>query len=290
MTPARLSSTISLVFLAFLTACGGAAPRAETPTPTRDPLLGTFLDAEDRVVPLPEVLARLEAARVVYLGETHDDPANHALQAALVEALYARDPSLGLGLEMVQRPFQPVLDEYVAGSLDETQLLSRLGWDERWGYDFAFYRPFFDLARAHRLPLRALNARSELTRRIGREGLDALTPEERAELPETDTTDAEHRAMVMAMLGDHPGLDDTKRERFYAAQLVWDETMAEEVARTLAAPDAPRHFVVLAGTGHVARGLGIPKRAARRGATPFIVVLPADACDSPADADLRWRP
>lgn len=290
MTPARLAPWVPLVLLAFLGGCGGASPRAETPPSTRDPLLGTFLDTEDHVIPLAQVLARLEAARVVYLGETHDDPASHALQAALVRALYARDPSLGIGLEMVQRPSQPVLDDYVAGRIDEAQLLTRLEWPTRWGFDFAFYRPFFELAREHRRPLRALNARSELTRRIGREGLDALTPAERAELPETDATDAAHHALVMAMLGDHPGLDDAKRERFYAAQLVWDETMAEEVARALAAPDAPRHFVVLAGTGHVARGLGIPKRAARRGATPFVVVLPLDACDSAADADLRWRP
>ncbi len=291
MSPARLSSFVFLL----LVGCGGALPAPVTPTPVAaQPAVavfpGTFLDAQDRVVPPAEVLARLEAARVVYVGELHDSPDSHALELAVIRALSDRDPSVAVGLEMVQRPFQAGLDDYIAGRTSEAQLLTAIEWAARWGFTFDLYRAIFKLARARHLPLRALNARMELTRRIGREGLAALTPAETAELPEMDANDPAHRALVLSMLGDHPGLDDAMRERFYQAQLVWDETMATEVARALSAPDAPRHLVVLAGTGHVRAGLGIPKRAARRAPAAFVTVLPASECEAASDADLRWRP
>jgi len=141
--------------------------------------------------------------------------------------------------------------------------------------------PIFSSASASRLPLIALNARRELTRAIAREGLEALTPELRAELPELDTSDAEHRAMVTEALGGHEGMDPARLERFYLAQLTWDESMAEGVARTMSAPSPPHRIVVLAGRMHVQAGLGIPRRAARRGITPFVVILPdsQSACD-----------
>jgi len=86
----------------------------------------------------------------------------------------------------------------------------------------------------------------------------------------------------------------------YLAQLVWDETMGSAVAEVLGAEGAPARMVVLAGRTHVWGGLGIPRRAARRGAAPFVVVLPAarrelaelrDRCDyawlviEPGEAD-----
>ena len=68
-------------------------------------------------------------------------------------------------------------------------------------------------------------------------------------------------------------------EDFYTAQVIWDETMAHEVAAVMTAKDAPEHLVVLAGAGHVRYGYGIPDRAARRGVTSFVTVLPVLADD-----------
>jgi uncharacterized iron-regulated protein len=52
-------------------------------------------------------------------------------------------------------------------------------------------------------------------------------------------------------------------ERFFEAQVLWDETMAEAIAQSwLKHPD--RQIVVLVGQGHVVFGDGIPSRVARR--------------------------
>lgn len=248
-------------FLLF--GCGGAARSGRTVAAIDDRQGDELVCAEG--IGWDELLA----ARAIYVGESHDSAEDHEHQLAVIRGIYARDPSLAIGMEMFQRPFQGALDQYVAAEIDEPALLAATEWQTRWNIDFALYRPILEFARVHRVPVIALNARRELTRAIAREGLDALGPELRAELPELDTSDAEHRAMVTEALGGHDGMDPARLERFYLAQLTWDESMAESVARTMSDPSAPRRIVVLAGRMHVEQGLGIPRRAARRGIAPW---------------------
>lgn len=286
--PARLALP-----LLWITACGAPAP-ARTPEPPR-----IFATVDGRAVSFEALLDALMDARVIYVGEHHDRAADHRAQAAILEGLHARDASLALGVEMVQQPHQGALDAFVAGGLDERGLLEGLEWERRWGVDFALYRPLFVHARRYRVPLVALNAPTELTRAIARAGLDALDPQQRASLPELDLEDETHRAMIGAVLRQHPGLDDAGFERYYAAQVVWDETMADGVARTLSertssGREAPARMLVLAGAMHV-RPVAIPERAARRGARPYAIVLPVRQSEldearraDPPIADFLW--
>lgn len=249
---------------------GGARSAADVPP-------GIVRCATGDRVSEDELVEALLAARVVYVGESHDDAAHHGVQREVLALVHARDPSLAIGMEMFQRPFQAPLDAYVAGTLDEAGMLAATEWAERWRVDVALYRPILELARAHRLPLVALNARREVTRGIARGGEDSLSPELRAEIPpDMVRDDAEHRAMVLGLFGEHhaESMDPAVLERMLLAQLVWDETMGLTVAETMAREGAPRRMIVLAGRAHVQGGVGIPRRAARRGATPFVVVLP----------------
>ncbi len=283
--PPAMSSQPNAIALAsvLLTACGAATPRPNAPV-------------ADRIIALPGARAvsfdaladAIAGARIVYVGEHHDRESDHRVELAVIEALYARDPSLALGLEMVQHPYQEALDAFVAGEIDEATLLERIDWSERWGFDFALYRPMLVFAREHHLPIVALNAPTELSRAIVHDGLDGLDDVQRAALPELDLTNAAHRAMIDDALREHPGLDAARLDRFYAAQVVWDETMADRAARFMAREDAPAHMVVLAGTMHVQAGLGIPSRAARRGARPYVIVMPV--AEGELDDALRADP
>jgi uncharacterized iron-regulated protein len=242
-------------------------------------------------------------ARVVYLGEEHNSEEDHALHARILEALYAHDSSLALGLEMFQRPAQPHLDDYVAGRIDEDTMLERTQWRERWGSDFDAYRPMVTFARQHRLPVVALNARREITRVVGRQGIDGLEEAVRASLPELDLDNQAHRRLVSEGLGSHAeSMRPEQLERLYQAQVIWDETMAETIAQTLSSPDAPpgdgqtgdgsavARMVVIAGRLHVESGLGIPERAARRGASPHRILIGLDHAESRREgrADFLW--
>ncbi|MBX3275523.1 MAG: ChaN family lipoprotein [Sandaracinaceae bacterium] len=272
---ARLAAVLGVL----IAGCGAAPPLVAGP-PTEDgPRIVEV--ATGASIPFDALIDRLAAARVVYVGERHDRAEDHEVQRAILVALHTRRPELAVGLEMFSRPYQDALDAYVAGSLDEAQLLEQTEWSSRWGFDFALYRSIVGYAGEHRLPLIALNAPREITRTIAREGLDALDEATRAALPELDRGSEAHRARVEAALREHPHVGEAGLERFYAAQLVWDETMAESVARH----DGP--MLVLAGAMHVARD-AVPERAARRGAAPFVIVLPEDELPADAAVDYVW--
>mgnify|MGYP003889085599 CR=1 FL=1 len=222
-----------------------------------------------------EVFDELSRADAVCLGELHDDDDHHAVQLLALEQMVARAPAasrrIAVGLEMVQRQFQPDLDDYGAGRIDEATMLIRVQW-KRWGFDFSYYRPLVGKALEGRAALLALNANEELRRRVSRVGIAGLTVEERAEVPELDLLDAEHRAWFNQIVGMHLSSDPAQFERSYTVQVLWDETMADLAWQWLAAQGShARQVAILAGTGHC-MDLGIPKRLRRRGADKVLSV------------------
>lgn len=86
------------------------------------------------------ILAALAPADVVYLAETHDRLADHEAQLEIVQQLFQAGGVDALGLEMFQRPFQPVLDAYLAGTLDEAGLVTGSEYEQRWGVSLGLLR------------------------------------------------------------------------------------------------------------------------------------------------------
>ncbi|MFO0931528.1 MAG: ChaN family lipoprotein [Planctomycetota bacterium] len=256
------------------TAAAPAAPAA-TPAPQM-PAAGTILDHRtDEAITFPQLVERLNAVRVVHVGEFHDQPAHHAFQAKVLAALAERtDTPLALGLEMFYTPFQPALDAYVAGEIDEKTMLERTEWATRWGFGWEMYAPMLRLCREKKLPVIALNAPKEVTRTVSRQGLDALTPEQKASLPPLDMTDGAHRAFVKAATGGHGHeMKPDAFERMYTAMVIWDETMSSNVAAWLEKAGPGSRMVVVAGNGHIADRYGVPARAARKSQAPYATIV-----------------
>jgi uncharacterized iron-regulated protein len=237
---------------------------------------------------------KLRTARVIFVGEEHPNPHHHAAEIEVLQRVFATEPSVGLGLEMLPRTLQGPLDAYVGGKLDEAGFLRAVDWDQTWGYPWGLYRPLLEFCREHHLPAYALNAPRDLAHAIAKNGVDGLSAAERRSLPEMKPGPERHRELVREAFAQHPHgkFDEARFERFYQAQLVWDETMADRIAAALKAPNAPAHLVIVAGEGHT-RGFAVPDRAARRGAAPYLTVLPVldeDEADARRDrvADILW--
>lgn len=250
-----------------------------------------------RLITEDELLDDLLEARAIYVGEQHDNPHEHAAQLRILAMLHDRDPSLGVGMEMFERPYQKPLNDYLHGRIEEEQLLTRTEWDERWGFDFTLYRPILEFARNHQVPIYALNAPREVTREVARAGLQALDAQQRARVPELDLTDHGHRDALSRFYERHDRAHaELSFDNFYAAQVVWDETMADEVARQLSREAGPERVVVLAGSAHVRFRSAIPERAARRGASPYRIIIPVvlgsgadlESLLADAEADYLW--
>lgn len=216
-----------------------------------------------------EIITQLTKANVVYLGETHNSLADHEAQLEIITALYQQNHQIAIALEMFQRPFQPVLEKYLAGEIDETQLREQTEYDRRWGFDWEYYAPILRFAQAHQIPLIAANTPTEITRQVAKDGLDSLEENDFRYIPpieEIQIDDPDYRQILRATYDSHAHGGHGNSDgfaNFFAAQVLWDETMAEAIAQFYQAnPDY--QIIVLAGAGHIIYGYGIPNRVARR--------------------------
>jgi uncharacterized iron-regulated protein len=236
---------------------------------------------------LDSILPDLTNSRIIYVGEAHDDYAHHLKQLEIIRKLYALHPNMAIGMEQFQAPYQPVLDDFIAGRLSEKEMLRKTEWYRRWRFDYRLYRPILTFARDRGIPVVALNVPKEITDRVARQGMEGLTQEQRAAVPqEIDRSDQTYHARLMQVFSAHPHAGEQQFERFLQVQLLWDEGMAQRVAGHLQQhPD--RKMVVLAGSGHLEYGSGIPNRVARRLTVPYTILLPADGVPAePTVADI----
>jgi uncharacterized iron-regulated protein len=243
------------------------------------------------ITSLDGIIPVLAEMRVVLVGETHDRYDSHLMELEIIRRLHAVHPRLAIGMEMFQQPFQGVLDNYIAGRVNETQLLRDTEYYRRWRFDFRLYAPILEYAREHKIPVVALNLPVELTSKVGHVGIAGLTEAERRQLPaEIDRSDTAYEVRLRAVYEGHPGGSRHGFENFVDVQLLWDEGMAERAAQYLREhPD--EMMVVLAGSGHLAYGSGIPRRLTRRLRVKSAIVLTGwDGVLEPGLADYLLLP
>lgn len=209
-----------------------------------------------RFIDFESMLGQLMYADVVFLGEQHDDPSTHRLEAAALEGLTRRRGNIVLALEMFERDVQKPLDDYLADRISEKDFLAVSRPWPRYATD---YRPMVEFARWYRWPVIAGDIPRRDASAIARAGLTVL-----------DTINATDRAFIAKdlncphdayfdrfkktmgdMSGHGPGsgaalTEEAKAaqlERVYQSQCSKDETMGESIARAYAA--APPRALVL---------------------------------------------
>jgi uncharacterized iron-regulated protein len=273
------TSTPALAPGSVAPAAGEHSPRAPLPHDiVAQSALPLHALVGERKLEEPELWEQMARSRVICFGEQHDSPQHHYAQSRALQELATRSAKaqrpLAVGFEMFQRPYQAPLSAFVAGSVTEAQFLQDSEYAKRWGFDFALYRPLLLTAREFSLAVVALNAPKELTRKIGRSGLGGLSPAERDLLPELNLEDTDHKAYFDAAMGDHPMPPGApKLEDMYAAQVVWDETMADTAVRWLTQAGEGSQLIVFAGAGHCHHS-AIPARITRRTQLPVLSVTP----------------
>ncbi|MES9968434.1 MAG: ChaN family lipoprotein [Candidatus Thiodiazotropha sp.] len=255
--------------LFFILALAAMGARAHEPAP--DPVidLTAMLDVSS-------LIEKIADRKVVFVGETHDQYQHHLNQLAIIKGLHAKHSDLAIGLEFFFQPYQDVLDRYVAKEIDDADLIRQSEYFSRWRFDYRLYRPIFQYAREHGIPLIALNLESEITQQVGREGIESLSAALKQRLPdEIDKDNQGYRQRLQSIFEAHPHKDGRSFENFLEAQLLWDEGMAQRAAEWM--QDNPEsRLVILAGVGHLMYGDGIPQRLARRVDASQAIILNVD--------------
>lgn len=219
---------------------------------------------------LKNILDSLSTKKIIYAGEFHDRFSHHIIQMQIIKGLYSKNKKIAIGMEMFQRSFQKVLDDYISGSIDEREFLIRSEYFKRWGFDYNLYKPIIDFAKDKKIPIIALNLQREIIDKVSKGGIDSLSEEEKKEIPlELDFSDKGYRERLYEIFQKHPS---DNFDFFLQSQILWDETMSMSIDEFLKEnPDF--QIIVLAGSGHLQYGSGIPFRTFRKNGYEYSILL-----------------
>ena len=274
----------------WLAGCAGAAPPPGS-DPGRGPLvIGLRADVAASAL---TVAARARDAEVVYLGELHDRPQHHVIQARILEAMLAAGGRPAVAFEMVPETRQAALEAVVRSEVGPPEVDRELQWTARGWPDFAMYWPLFELARKHGLSVVGTDLDPTVTRRIGRDGLGAAGEDParlRSAMPDDPARD---RAIARRMRAAHCDRVSESRvarmlESWYARNVVIARRVVDALQR------APQ-VVVIIGRGHQSPG-GVPEQldALRQGTRQLVVAFVEIEAGAPeitppgTTADVVW--
>lgn len=212
-----------------------------------------------------QLFSQLPAGGWLLLGEQHDHPEHHRLQAEWIRILAAREQLGAVALEMADHSQQPYLD--AALGLGDTMTAEPLHWQPGWPW--ALYSEVVSTALNHASIVIGADLTRDEQRQAYHEGA-----------PEGDLGDS-HAAFMRELLFDsHCGqLPRQSLDGMRQVQLARDQQMAARLQRHT----EPRLTgVMLTGSIHARRDLGIARWMAR---TPVVSVLmiPADTGDAAED-------
>lgn len=252
--------------------------------------------SDQRHVAFNELVRQARGADILLLGETHDNPAHHAMQRRLLESLADRKPALVM--EQFDLEQQASLDAILRSGGTQQQKLQGLKALMKPGWQWPGYEGLLATALERGLPVLAANISREALREVSRNGFSALGNGASAQLGlDTGWSAAQQASLRREVEDAHCGmLPEAAVGAMVNAQRVRDAIMADRLL------SAPGNAVAILGRGHVRQDLAVPlylkqrapqKRVlsvalaegepARNAPQPYDYVIPAKAVSRAED-------
>ncbi|MGH9944584.1 MAG: ChaN family lipoprotein [Pyrinomonadaceae bacterium] len=260
-------------------------------------------NAKGEAVSLADVIDAMGAADAVFVGELHNDALAHAVELELLQGAFTRYGGesvekgkrrpVALSLEMFERDVQMVLDEYLAGLVQERHFLRA---SRPWDNYQTDYRPLVEFARTHKLPVLAANAPERYVNRVSRLGRDALkelSGQARsgwlAPLPYGDAS-APYAEKFRGVMGGMPAaaMQNSPHGALHLldAQTLRDATMGHSIAEYLGRQ--PGALVInVNGNFHSEGRLGAPEHLLAYRPRARVLVVSVAGAEAPEKVDIE---
>jgi uncharacterized iron-regulated protein len=256
------------------------------------PLAGRVWDVHRQCfVSLSALKDAARQANFVLLGETHDNPRHHLLQAEVLQSLIASGRRPALAFEMLDISQQGAVDRAVKDMPGDPQALAEaVGWPNSGWPEFSLYEPIFTAGLGAKLPVVAANLPPQQVKATVYEGASALDGAVRKRIERQGPLPEKARLELREeMRSSHCGeLPDEWLDPMILAQRARDAEMAQR----LEAADQGQGAVLIAGSGHVRDDRGVPALLEKDNphkrvlSISFIEVSPE--ATRPADYAAQW--
>jgi uncharacterized iron-regulated protein len=226
------------------------------------PLTGrVWQPTRQRFADAASLLVAVGRSDFVLIGERHDNPDHHRLQAWLVDRMIEGERRMAVAFEMFTVDQAPEIAAHLRDNpKDAKGLGAAVGWAKTGWPDWDLYRPIAQAALDAGLPVAAAGLGRATVRAIGRRGEGALAPDVRARLGDLrPSDDAVKTAMADEMRKSHCNmLSDAVAEKMVVVQRARDAHMAASVVAAATQPDLDG-AVLISGAGHVRTDHGVPE-------------------------------
>jgi uncharacterized iron-regulated protein len=281
-----LASTSRLALSLVLTAAGctaatthpprpqaSAAPRWESQLGVDHPLAGVIVDvAGGRRVSETELLAHVQTAGIVLVGESHDNPDHHRLQARLLQAFATTHDAPAVVFEMLDRDQQSAVDASLAAHPGDADALAKaVRWESSGWPPWSLYRPVFEAALAAHATILAAGIDRSNAMRIAHDGIAAYDPALVAPFALDGALPPDEQASMRREMSEvHCGLlPESMLDSMVLVQRARDALLAERLHE---GTDHGRGALLIAGAGHVRRDRGVPAQLARAYGTRALAI------------------
>jgi uncharacterized iron-regulated protein len=222
------------------------------------PLTGRIWDVSSaRFIDRQSLVTRLARADFLLLGERHDNPDHHLLQAEMLRSLIALGRRPAVGFEMFGLDDASAIANHLAFAPNDAASLGRaVNWNKSGWPDWAMYQPIAEAALQAKLRIVATNLPLATARKMSSDGLAALEPFVRRELGlDRPLSDARCATMAADIRNSHCGYAS---EESVKAMVGVQRARDAQMAQSLIAAGDPDGAILVAGAGHVRNDYGIP--------------------------------
>jgi uncharacterized iron-regulated protein len=257
--PHPLTAALAVALVGGLASCSASGPAMTRP---QNGLVGRIYDvASDAFISEQDLAARLVGPRFVLLGEQHDNPDHHLLQARVIQLLLASGSRPTVAFEMFATDRAGAIKDCLAPpvcSVDEFRYA--VEWDASGWPPWQLYEPIFKTVIGARLPIVAADIPSYAMKL----------------LVSSSTQQAAERAAWIAWLGIERPMDQKERQELteeirkshcdllpeeivpgmVRGQRARDAHLAKMIEQAASGGEGP--VVLIAGSGHTRLDRGVP--------------------------------
>lgn len=221
----------------------------------------SFYQPDGEGLTVDEAAKKLLDYDVILFGEFHDQQAVHQAEIALLHSLYAQNQALGISFEMFECDTQEYINRYLGSQMSEADFLAN---SRPWPNYQTDYRMLMEFAKLNKLPVIAANVPRRLAAQYSKGMMLADIPTyEQVYLPKQHRLGSnayyENFRSYMTSGQTAMKLNDEQIERFYAAQCLKDDKMAESIASYLAS-NKKRKVLHFQGEFHGRDHLGVAEK------------------------------
>ncbi len=122
-----------------------------------------------------ELIQQCLKSDIVLIGDYHTFSQSQKTALRILREIIQQKSKIIIGLEMLLSEHQKSVNAYLSRLITEAEFLEEIDYDNNWGFPWKNFKPIFEFAQANRIPILALNIKSNNLKSRDEHAADIIT-------------------------------------------------------------------------------------------------------------------